>query len=90
MHLLKAFDNKPDFVFANLSIHCTLGPIDPSAYEKFPPRRKGNQIRKSGSKGGICTPPTWRIPKRDFQQPLHKTVDLKTEPRKYAWREMVQ
>jgi hypothetical protein len=43
MHLLKAFDNKPDFVFANLSIHCTLGPIYPSAYDKFPPRRKWNQ-----------------------------------------------
>jgi hypothetical protein len=44
MNLLKAFGNKPGFVSADLSIHCTLGPIDPSASEKFPPRRKGSQI----------------------------------------------
>jgi hypothetical protein len=42
MHLLKAFDKKPGFVFANLSIHYALGTIDPSASNKFPPRRKGN------------------------------------------------
>jgi hypothetical protein len=44
MHLLKSFGNNPSFVFANLSICCTLGPIDPSTFDKFPPRRRGNQI----------------------------------------------
>jgi hypothetical protein len=42
MNLLKSFGNKPRFVSVNLSINCTLGPIDPCAYDKFPPRRKGN------------------------------------------------
>jgi hypothetical protein len=44
MNLLKAFGDKPGFVSTNLSIHCALGPVDPSASDKFPPRRKGNQI----------------------------------------------
>jgi hypothetical protein len=44
MNLLKAFGNKPGFVYANLSIRCALDPIDPSASDKFPPKRKGNQI----------------------------------------------
>jgi hypothetical protein len=44
MNLLKAFGNKPGFVSADLSICCTLGLVDPSAFDKFPPRRKGNQI----------------------------------------------
>jgi hypothetical protein len=44
MNLLKAFGDKPSFVSANLSIPCALGLVDPSAYEKFPPRRKGYQI----------------------------------------------
>jgi hypothetical protein len=44
MNLMKAFGDKPNFVSANLSIHCTLGPVDPSASDKFPPRRKGNHI----------------------------------------------
>jgi hypothetical protein len=44
MKLLKAFGDKPSFVSVDLSIHYTLGPIDPSASEKFPPTRKGNQI----------------------------------------------
>jgi hypothetical protein len=44
MHLMKAFGDKPGFVSANLSICCALGPVDPSAYDKFPPRRKRNQI----------------------------------------------
>jgi hypothetical protein len=42
MNLLKAFGDKPSFVSADLSIRCALGPVDPSASEKFPPRRKGN------------------------------------------------
>jgi hypothetical protein len=42
MNLLKAFGDKPGFVSADLSIHCALGPINPSASDKFPPRRKGN------------------------------------------------
>jgi hypothetical protein len=44
MNLLKAFGNKHGFVYTNLSIHYALGPVDPSTYDKFPPRRKGNQI----------------------------------------------
>jgi hypothetical protein len=44
MDLLKAFGDKPVFVSSDLSIHCTLGHVDPSASDKFPPRRKGNQI----------------------------------------------
>jgi hypothetical protein len=44
MNLLKAFGDKPDFVSANLSIHCAFGPVYPSASDKFPPIRKGNQI----------------------------------------------
>jgi hypothetical protein len=44
MNLLKAFGNKPNFVSANLSICCTLGLVDPYASDKFPLRRKGNQI----------------------------------------------
>jgi hypothetical protein len=44
MNLLKAFGNKPGFVSVDLSICCALGLVDPSTYEKFPPRRKGNQI----------------------------------------------
>jgi hypothetical protein len=44
MNLLKAFGDKPGFVSIDLSIHCALVPIDPSASDKFPSRRKGNQI----------------------------------------------
>jgi hypothetical protein len=44
MKLLKAFGNKPIFLYANISICYALGPVDPYAYDKFPPRRKGNQI----------------------------------------------
>jgi hypothetical protein len=44
MDLLKAFGDKPDFLFDDFSIYYTLGPIDPSTSDKFPPRRKGNQI----------------------------------------------
>jgi hypothetical protein len=35
MHLQKSFGNYPSFVFANMSIHYALGPLDPSAPEKF-------------------------------------------------------
>jgi hypothetical protein len=44
MNLLKAFGDKPGFISVDLSILCALGPIDPSTSDKFPPRRKGNQI----------------------------------------------
>jgi hypothetical protein len=44
MHLLKDFGKKPGFESANLSICCTLGPVDPFSSDKFHPRRKGNQI----------------------------------------------
>jgi hypothetical protein len=44
MHLLKAFGNNPNFIYYNLSIYCALGPVYPSSSDKFPPRRKGNQI----------------------------------------------
>jgi hypothetical protein len=45
MNLLKAFGDKPGFVSVDLSIRYALGPVDPSASDKFPPRRKGNQIQ---------------------------------------------
>jgi hypothetical protein len=44
MNLLKAFGDKLGFVSVDLSIHYALGPIDPSSSNKFPPKRKGNQI----------------------------------------------
>jgi hypothetical protein len=44
MNLLKAFGNKLEFLSANISIYCALGPVDSSASDKIPPRRKGNQI----------------------------------------------
>jgi hypothetical protein len=44
MNLLKAFGDKPGFVSTDLSICCSLDPINPSAYDKFPPKMKGNQI----------------------------------------------
>jgi hypothetical protein len=44
MDSLKAFGNKPVFVSFDLFIVYALGPVDPSASDKFPPRRKGNQI----------------------------------------------
>jgi hypothetical protein len=63
MHLLKAFDNKPGFVFSNLSIRCALGPVDPSASEKFPPRRKGNQIPSLVLEEGVVLLLHGRFPK---------------------------
>ena len=53
MNLLKSFGHKPGFVSTNLSIHYTLGPVDPSASDKFPPRRKGNQIPSLVLKEGV-------------------------------------
>jgi hypothetical protein len=44
MNLLKTFGDKPGFVSDDLSIRWALGPVDPSASNKFPPKRKGNQI----------------------------------------------
>jgi hypothetical protein len=44
MHLLKYFGNKHGFVSINLSISCALSLVGPSAPEKFPFRRKGDQI----------------------------------------------
>jgi hypothetical protein len=44
MNLLKAFGDKLGFVSVDMPIHCALGLVDPSASNKFPPRRKGNQI----------------------------------------------
>jgi hypothetical protein len=44
MNLLKAFGDKPSFVSVDLSIHCALGSVDPSASNKFPPIRNGKQI----------------------------------------------
>jgi hypothetical protein len=53
MNLLKAFGDKPGFVFVDLSIHYALGPIDPFASDKFPPRRKGNHIPSLVLKEGV-------------------------------------
>jgi hypothetical protein len=41
MHLLKSFGKKHGFLFTNMSIHCALGPVDPSTSDKFSSRRKG-------------------------------------------------
>jgi hypothetical protein len=53
MHLLKSLGNKNGFVYDNLTIHCTLGFVDPSAPDMFPYRRKGNQIQSLVLKGGF-------------------------------------
>jgi hypothetical protein len=53
MKLLKAFSDEPGFVSVDLFICCTLGSIDPSSYDKFPPRRKGNQIPSLVLKEGV-------------------------------------
>jgi hypothetical protein len=63
MNLLKAFGNNPGFVSANLSIRCDLGPLDPSASEKFPPRRKGNQIPSLVLEEGVVLLLHGRFPK---------------------------
>jgi hypothetical protein len=44
IRLLKSFGKKPGFVSTNLSIHCTLIPVEQSTSGKFPSRRKGSQI----------------------------------------------
>jgi len=53
MNFLKAFGNMPGFLSVNLSISCALGPVDPSASDKFPPRRKRNQIPSPVLKEGV-------------------------------------
>jgi hypothetical protein len=53
MHMLKAFGNKHGFVSANMSICCTLGPVDPSASDKFPSRMKRNHIPSLVPKEGV-------------------------------------
>jgi hypothetical protein len=44
MHMLKAFGNNLGCISANFSICYALGLADPYSYDKFPSRRKGNQI----------------------------------------------
>jgi hypothetical protein len=63
IYLLKAFGNKPGFIYANMSIYCTLGPVDPYASNKFPPRRKGNQIPSLVLKEGVVLLLHGRFPK---------------------------
>ena len=63
MNLLKFFGNKPGFVSANLSIRCTLGLVDPSAPDKFPSRRKGNQIPSLVLEEGVVLLPHGGFPK---------------------------
>jgi hypothetical protein len=53
MNLLKAFHDKTGFVSTDLPIYCALGPIYSSAYDKFSPRRKGNQIPSLVLKEGV-------------------------------------
>ena len=89
MNPLKAFGDKHGFVSTDLSICCARGPVEPSASDKFPPRRKGNQIPSLVHEEGVILLLYGGFPK-GFQQPRHKTVDLKTKPRKDAWRAMVQ
>jgi hypothetical protein len=63
MNLLKSFGYKPDFVSSNMSIRCTLGLVDPSIYDKFPPRRKGNQIPSLVLEEGVVLLLHGRFPK---------------------------
>jgi hypothetical protein len=63
MNLLKAFGDKPGFVSADLSIHYALGPVDPSASENFPPKRKGNQILGIFLEEGVVLLMHGRFPK---------------------------
>jgi hypothetical protein len=63
MNLLKEFRDKPSFVSVDLSICCALGSIDPSAYDKFPPRRKGNQIPSLVLEEGVVLLLHGRFPK---------------------------
>jgi hypothetical protein len=53
MNLLKAFGNKLGFVSIDLFIRCALAPVDPSTSDKFPSRRKGNQIPSLVLKEGV-------------------------------------
>jgi hypothetical protein len=64
MNLLKAFGDKPGFVYVDLSIHCAFGPVDPSKYDNFPPRRKGNQIPSPVLEGGFVLLLHGGFPKR--------------------------
>jgi hypothetical protein len=63
MTLLKAFGDKPIFVSTDLSIRYTLGLVDPSASDKFPPRRKGNQIPSLVIEEGVILFLHGRFPK---------------------------
>jgi hypothetical protein len=63
MNLLKSFGDKPGFVSANLSIRYSLGPIDPSASDKFPPIRKGNRIPSLVLEEGLLLLLHGRFPK---------------------------
>jgi hypothetical protein len=44
MNLLKDFGDKIGFISTNMSICFTLAHVDTSTSDKFPPKRKGNQI----------------------------------------------
>jgi hypothetical protein len=63
MNLLKAFGDKPGFVYVDLSIRCSLGPVDPSTSDKFPPIRKGNQIPSLDLEEGVVLLLPGRFPK---------------------------
>jgi hypothetical protein len=63
MNLLKAFNDKSGFVFADLSICCTLGPVNLYASENFPPRSKGNQIPSLVLEEGVVLLLHGRFPK---------------------------
>jgi hypothetical protein len=43
MNLLKSFGDKPGFISVDLSIHCSLGPVDPSTSENFLPKGRGTR-----------------------------------------------
>jgi hypothetical protein len=66
MNLLKSFGNKLGFVSTNMSIRCTLGPVDPSTFENFSPRRKGNQIPSLVLEEGVVLHLHGRFPKQIF------------------------
>jgi hypothetical protein len=63
MNLLKDFGDKPGFISVDLYIYCALCPVDPSAYDKFPPRRKVNQIPSLDLEEGVVLLLHGRFPK---------------------------
>jgi hypothetical protein len=59
----ESLGDKTVFVSDDLSIRYALGPVYPSTYDKFPPRRKGNQIPSLVLEEGVVLLLHGRFPK---------------------------